>query len=128
MGKKRQMIRRHVGIKGVLVALVVGIFDQLSMANSGVVYKSTGQHGEALFSQMPPIDRKFQAVPVYYLHPPFRTASDACRYLSINLQTLQSGGNIVEVDEQGRRRPMSAEAIQAKITDIQNAVREHCHD
>ncbi|PNP97381.1 hypothetical protein AZ602_07300 [Moraxella sp. RCAD0137] len=128
MGKKRQMIRRHVGIKGVLVALVVGVFDQLSMANSGVFYKSTGQHGEALFSQMPPIDRKFQTVPVYYLHPPLRTASDACRYLSINLQTLQSGGNIVEVDEQGRRRPMSAEAIQAKITDIQDAVREHCHD
>lgn len=123
-----QAMRRHTGIQGVLMALIVGFYGQPSVANSGVVYKSTGQHGEALFSQMPPIDRKFQAVPVYYLHPPFRAASDACRYLSINLQTLQSGGNIVEVDEQGRRRPMSAEAIQAKITDIQDAVREYCHD
>lgn len=110
------------------MALIIGFYSQPSVASSGVVYKSTGQHGEARFSQLPPIDRKFQVVPVYYLHPPTRVASDACGYLTINLQTLQSGGKIFEMDAQGKQHQMSAEAIQAKISDIQSALREHCHD
>lgn len=112
-------------IGGVLTALV-GFYGQISMAN-GTVYKSTGRYGEVFFSQLPPIDRQFEAVSVYYLHPPADNLAAACHYLTINLQTLQSGGSIFEMDTQGKRRQMSHEDVQTKILDVQNALRKHCH-
>lgn len=125
----------RTAIDTILAVFMLTIYQ--SAAAHGIAYKSTGHHGEVLFSQLPPIDRHFEPVSVYYLHSsslrplslqPSSDHADACRYLVINLQTLQSGGDIYEIDSQGNRRALSVDDIQTKITTISTAIDEHCHD
>lgn len=107
--------------------LMLSFYCQFSTASSGIIYKSIGDKNEILFSQLPPIDHHFETMPVYYLAPTNKMAN-ACHYLSINLQTLTSGGRIFETDAQGNPRQLSATEIQTKSRHIQDTLREHCHD
>ena len=54
--------------------------------------------------------------------------TQACHYLKTNLNTLQSGGVIYEIGENGQQTKLTPDLIQQKIHHIQAAIDSHCRN
>ncbi|OOS06998.1 hypothetical protein SAMN02745664_11278 [Moraxella cuniculi DSM 21768] len=98
------------------------------VCHAGNAYKSTGQFGEVRYSQLPPINAAFEQVRVHHLNPAQPDRRSVCQYLTSNLQTLQTGGEVYEVSATGDRVLLSSEQIHNKIIQIRQAITEHCYD
>lgn len=101
----------------------------VSHAHSAMIFQSEGAFGEPVFSQTAPIGKPSSAIKVHYLSTPKNHHNvQACHYLKTNLSTLQSGGVIYEIGENGRQTKLTPDLIQQKIHHIQAAIDSHCRN
>ncbi len=109
------------------VALWLGIC--VNDAHSTMIFQSVGVFGEPVFSQIAPIGKPSTAIKVHYFSTPKNHQNtQACHYLKTNLNTLQSGGVIYEIGENGRQTKLTPDLIQQKIHHIQAAIDSHCRN
>lgn len=96
-----------------------------------IIYQSIGTHGEIRLTQTPP-NQPYQ---ILTLHHPTNTTPSAtkdahlmqqCRLLKDNLQALNAGGIIQEIDAQGKTTTLTAEQITVHKAQTEQALKTHC--
>ena len=92
------------------------------------VYQYTGQFGEMVYSQTPPINKPYQAIQVLHNASKSDKAQQDCQKLKGHLATLNAGGIIHEIDASGNKTQLSPAQVSERQVQIRDALKQYCHD
>lgn len=102
-----------------------GIF---ATAIAAPIYQYTGQFGEMVYSQTPPIDKPYQAISVLHSTTKSDKMHQDCQKLKGHLTTLNAGGVIHEIDASGNKTQLSPAQVSERQAQIRDALTQYCHD
>lgn len=96
------------------------------------IYHSIGQHGEAYYSQFPP-QGKFEILNFYQPKASTKDSQEnikqqQCQILHNNLNALNQGVGVQEIDKNGTSRQLSLDEIKARTKETKNAITTHCQN
>ena len=112
--------------------LLSAIFLTASVnAQAITIYQSVGKYGEPRYSQLPP-QGSHTALNFYQpksAAPPIdATRQKQCQILRDNLATLNAGGDVHEISDDGSQKALTADEVRHRIHQTQDALNLHCQN
>lgn len=109
----------------------IALMMALANAQAVTVYQSIGKYGEPRYSQLPP-QGSHTALNFYQpksAAPPIdATRQKQCQILRDNLATLNAGGDVHEVSDDGSQKALTADEVRHRIHQTQDALNLHCQN
>lgn len=100
-------------------------------AQAVTVYQSIGKYGEPRYSQLPP-QVSHTALNFYQpksAAPPIdATRQKQCQILRDNLATLNAGGDVHEISDDGSQKALTTDEVRHRIRQTQDALNLHCQN
>lgn len=95
------------------------------------IYQSIGKHGELLYGQFPPQGQHtvlnfYSPKPSNKPEPTTSEKQKQCQTLRSNLNALNTGDAVYEIDAQGNQKQLTADEITLRKSQTQTALKEHC--